>query len=64
MNNKECKINFEQSALSDGDEFTITGVGVDSLGRSVIDGVTYDGKKAKGKVTLTVFTAKIPEGDL
>lgn len=64
MNKDECTINGEQSALSDGDKFTIEGVGIDSLGRSVMGGVTYDGKKAKGKVKLTVFTAKIPEGDL
>ena len=61
MNKNECKINGEQSTLSDGDKFTIDGVGVDSLGRSVIGVVTYDGKKAKGKVKLTIFTAKTTE---
>ena len=61
--NKVIKVPSSQNSLSNGDKFTVEGVGVDSLGREVIGGFTYKGKKAKGKVKLTVFTAEIKDDE-
>lgn len=44
--------------VSVGDKLTFENCGVDSLGRTVINGLTRDGKKPEGKLTLTVFTVK------
>lgn len=46
------------SGSVNGDMVTVSGCGVDSLGRNVTGGLAFDGSKAVGDIELQVFSTK------